>query len=543
MRTLIKNVRIVTGDASEPRQQLCCLAINEGTIECIGQLDDPAITDFQRCAEVELYDLGGHDIMPSFIDGHVHLLQFGISLSKVSLSNCNTLEEVRQVIRSTADEQPHVNRLLFHCWKQSATGSIVDSSMLADLDERPIYIDSHDLHSVWCNEAALNELQVPTNDLPGGKIHRNDAGIPTGLFEDAPVMNIIWPFLTDCLTHEEKLSRLRDAINTYNRAGYTSVIDMAVNEDYWGLLQELYANGELSLRFVAHFLISPMGSADADKAQVERVIQLHKKYNLSTSPEFRIAGIKIICDGVIDACTAAISRPYQSTKEFVQPFWTPEALQRVLAVADGAMLQCALHAIGDEAVTMAINGLESLGTTGRRHRIEHLEVTKPEDAERLGRLGITASIQPVHCDPVQNTEWPPLIGHELCSRAFAYREFLEHGAKIVIGSDAPTAPHQPWNNLFNATTRKSYNKPFGEETMNEQFKLELIDALVATSFGGAYSCFAEGITGSLEVGKRADFIVLDSVGDWVGEPMSLLSCKVVSTWLDGQRIPLRQVGL
>ncbi|KAG7045762.1 amidohydrolase family protein [Colletotrichum scovillei] len=535
MRTLIQNARMITTDTKGPRE-LCCLAVNDHTIQHIGHLDDASIQNFLRHGEeVQIVDLQGRGIMPSFIDGHTHLLQFGISLSKVSLGNCANLEEIRQVIQSTAQEEPDAQRLMFQAWKQSATGSLVSSEMLNDLSERPIYIESHDLHAVWCNAAAVRELEIPDEDIPGGRVHRTADHLPTGLFEDAAVLGIIWPFLTQCLTHEEKLDRLREAIETYNRAGYTSAIDMAVDEDYWNLLRELYEKGELNLRLAVHFLVSPTGSTESDVEQVRHVSQLHEAYNILTSPDFRVAGIKLMCDGVIDSCTAAISEPYKSTGQSVQPYWTAEALSEVLTAADDGMLQVAMHAIGDEAVTMAINGLEALGTTGKRHRIEHLEVTKPEDAKRLGRLGITASIQPVHCDPIQNIDWTPLIGQKLCGRAFAYREFADHGARIAIGSDAPTAPHSPWNNLFNATTRKSYNRPYEEETMNAEFKLTLVQALAATNIGAAYSCFAEDMVGSLEVGKRADFIVLDPIGDWKGEPLSLLSCNVTSTWLGGRK--------
>ncbi|EXF75883.1 amidohydrolase [Colletotrichum fioriniae PJ7] len=202
-----------------------------------------------------MIDLQGRDIMPPFIDGHTHLLQFGISLSKVSLGNFTGLDEIRQIIKSTAYEEPDAERLMFLAWKQSATGSLVSSEMLNNLSERPIYIESHDLHAVWCNAAAVNGLEITDEDIPGGRVHRNADHLPTGLFEDAAVLGIIWPFLTLRLTHEEKLDRLREAIGTYNRAGYTSAIDMAVDEDYWSLLRELYERGELSLHLVVHFLV------------------------------------------------------------------------------------------------------------------------------------------------------------------------------------------------------------------------------------------------------------------------------------------------
>ena len=309
-----------------------------------------------------------------------------------------------------------------------------------------------------------------------------------------------------------------------------------MDEDNWNILCQLWDDDELSLRFGAHFLIVPTDSAEADAAQVDRAKELAQKYKLGNDPKLWIAGIKIICDGVVDGCTAALTHPYLSNGKSVPPIWTPERLRNVLEKADTAGLQCALHAIGDAAVHLAVEGLASLGSAGRRHRIEHLELTSPEDAKRLGELGITASVQPVHLDPEQSTVWPPLIGHDACKRAFAYREFFDHGARLAIGSDAPTAPHPAFNNLFNAVTRRSFRRPDEEDQLNPQFALDLNDALASTSYWAAYSCFAEDFIGGLREGKKADFIIVDSTDDWDTEPSSILKCEVSETWLNGKRV-------
>ena len=208
-------------------------------------------------------------------------------------------------------------------------------------------------------------------------------------------------------------------------------------------------------------------------------------------------------------------------------------LDPVVKRACEAGLQCALHAIGDQAVHNAINVLETHGKAGDRHRIEHLELTAPEDAARLGKLGITASIQPVHADPAILRAWPALLGPERIKRAFAYQEFSDQGAMLAIGSDAPTAPHPPLENLYVATTRKSARYPdAGDLPVNENFKLGIAEAVNAATYGAAYSCFAEKRLGTLEVGKEADFVVVDM--DFVAE--NLLSAKVVETYCAGERV-------
>ncbi|GKT62539.1 amidohydrolase [Colletotrichum tofieldiae] len=537
MKTVFTNARILADQIGRSYPTGTCLVVEDTQISYIGDETDDIITSLSEKDETQQVNLKGQVVIPSFIDAHVHLLQFGISLAKIDLRPCESLTEIQDVIRRTAEERPDAARLLFQGWRHAVTGSDVSASMLDHINTRPIFIDSDDLHSAWCNTAALEEMDIQNRaDPEGGKIHRDKDGFPTGLLEEAAVISIVWPFLGNAMSRKEKLSCLRSAVQEYNKAGYTAVVDMAMDETYWDLLLELQSAEELTLRVAAHFLVMPEKSDEENRAQVERVAQLHKRYNITTSPDLRVAGIKIVCDGVIDGCTAAISHPYLSTGEMVKPTWTPAALQVVLEAADAAHMQCALHAIGDEAVNMAINGLEALGTTGRRHRIEHLELTRPEDAKRLGKLGITASIQPVHLDPEYNQLWPPMIGHESCARAFAYREFHDHGARLAIGSDAPTAPHSPWNNIFNATTRRSFRKPQSEETFNEHFKLELNDVFGATSSGGAYSCFAENIIGGLQVGKKADFVVLEGGAEWNTDLTSLLANHVSELWLGGRLV-------
>jgi predicted amidohydrolase YtcJ len=463
----------------------------------------------------------------------MHLLLFGADLLKISIEHCKSLEEIRDTIRKGASERPDAERLLCSGWMHSMTDSKALASMLDDIDPRPTFVNSKDLHSVWCNSSALRELGVQDmSDPEGGKIHRDSNGDPSGLLDEAAALRIVWPYYAKVTSKEENLQYIREAIKAYNAAGYTGIIELATDEEIWSLVKQLRQEENVTIRMAAHYLITPSKTTEENLAQVDRAISLHEKYNLTTSPDFRIAGIKVICDGVIDACTAALRLPYTSTGIDCPTIWSAEMLRPVVGKADQAGLQCALHAIGDEAVRLAVDTLEACGSPGRRHRIEHLELTRPEEAERLGELGITASIQPVHSDPAILGAWETLLG-DRCSRAFAYREFHDHGALLAIGTDAPTAPHSPLRNLYTATTRKSARKPdAGLSPVNEEFKLDLADAFVAASAGVAYSCFAEKRVGTLEVGKIADFVVLDM--EWTAE--RLLQASVKETWFAGKKV-------
>jgi predicted amidohydrolase YtcJ len=161
-----------------------------------------------------------------------------------------------------------------------------------------------------------------------------------------------------------------------------------------------------------------------------------------------------------------------------------------------------------------------------------LELTTSEDAKRLGQLGITASIQPVHSDPMLFKAWPGLVGPERCKRAFAYKEFLDGGAPIAIGTDAPTAPHMPFPNLYNATTRRSALETESDKTVNPHFGLGLVESATAATTGAAYARFADDWTGSLKKGLFADFLVVDM--QWT--PETLLEARVCQTWYRGMKV-------
>jgi predicted amidohydrolase YtcJ len=467
----------------------------------------------------------------------MHLLLFGSSLTKISLEHCTSLSDIRRTIRAAAAANPNAPRLFCRGWMHAMTDGQALASMLDDLDPRPIFIDSKDLHSAWCNTAALRELGVEGMEDPaGGVIHRDQDGRPSGLLSEAAAVNIVWPHVANVATAEEKMGFVRAAVRAYNAAGYTGVVEMATDENVWSTMLALREREEVSLRLAAHWIITPAASVEECLAQVDRAIELHATYNARSSPDFRIAGIKVICDGVVDACTAALLQPYAAgagdREVNCEPLWPADMLRAVVAKADAAGLQCALHAIGDATVRLAIDTLAEVGTPGRRHRIEHLELTAPEDAARLGQLGITASIQPVHADPAILRAWPRLLGEERCARAFAYAEFAAHKAPLAIGTDSPTAPHLPLRNLYTATTRRSAREPDDTTTVNPQFKLSLLQAVSAATAGSAYSCFADGFTGSLEVGKKADFAVVEM--EWEAE--KLLEASVCETYFDGRRV-------
>lgn len=510
----------------------CVVADSEGKIIHVGQLGDSQVTQAGESGATR-QDMQSRIVLPGFFDGHIHLLSLGQSLKSVPLSHCQNLEDIRTVIREYAAANPDLPRIVCKGWMVSMTPGKVTSAMLDDLDPRPIFVDEKSLHATWCNTAALEELAIAdTPDPVGGTIERDVDGNATGLLMESCVMLIIWPHIAKVASMEDKFAAIKGAVQLLNADGYTGAVDMALDENALEAIQELRKTAELPFRLAAHWLVAPKKDPAETMAQVDRAIELHRTLNAEKSPDFRIAGIKIICDGIIDACTAALIEPYSSNGVECESLWKPEELAPIVKRADEAGLQCALHAIGDYTARMAIDALEQHATVGRRHRIEHLELVMPKDAARLGKLGITASIQPVHSDPAILRAWPSLLGEDRCSRAFAYKDFADGGAVLALGSDSPTAPHDPLKNIYTATTRKSAREPALANAVNPHFALGLSAAIAGATAGSTYSCFADDVTGKLEVGLSADFAVVDM--EWNAE--SLLGARVEQTWFKGKKV-------
>lgn len=475
----------------------------------------------------------------------------GGSLNKVNMLG-KTIAQVQQSLVAARISDPQCTRILGRSFLFDALGTKPHARYIDDVvADIPVFIDSSDLHSTWLNTAAIHALGITseTPDPKGGSFEKDSDGRLTGLFLETATAEYVWPYLASQLTLEQRLKYLDDAFQSYLSTGVTGATEMALEPLDLEALEIYYTRHDntLPLRITAHWLVSPSGTA-TDRA--ERVMQAvdHRRRLAPLAPWLRIAGIKIISDGVVDSCTAYCSKPYFDNT-LASPIWPREELLETVALADKHGLQVAIHAIGDAAVDQAIDAIEhAIQVNGpsetRRHRIEHLEVVTSSAIKRLTRLGIIASLQPVHADPIYLPNWQKMLGYDArIDRAFPWSEYVDADCQIAFGSDAPTAPHHCLPGIYTAITRQSGVDPTLAASDDPRTRalskwcVSLDVAIRNYTLGSAYACRADGYSGSLEPGKSADFCILDidPFRDGV-ETLRRAQEAVVQTWMAGKLV-------
>lgn len=507
-RTLYTNAAVFTADGAPAE----AFVVEGSQFIHVGDEAGARIAAGKGAAEV---DLEGRFVLPGFVDAHTHLLMTGQALQKVQLRDAASLAELQQRLRdaAAASDAP---RILGAGWLHSALDGQPPTRQLLDaaVPDRPVYLDANDLHSVWVNSAALAELGID-NDTPdpiGGRIGRDPGtGEADGMLYETAVQQIIWPALAAQATDQDRDAQLEEAFANYLAVGVTSAVDMAVQDDDLAAFRRAMErrNGTLPIRVKGHLLVARHEAESDNLAQVAKAAWLAAELH---SDWLQICGIKLMVDGVIDSCTAAMKEPYADGSS-AEPVWDRASLTPVVVAADAAGLQIALHAIGDEASDIALDALEEAyrrnGPRDRRHRIEHLETVTEANVSRLAALGVVASMQPVHADPAIQDTWRSMLGDHRCERAFPWTEFTEAGATLALSTDAPTAPHQPLPNMYIAATRRSALDPALDANL-PRYALELADAFCHATRDAAYSCRAEDRQGRIATGYLADFTVLDT---------------------------------
>lgn len=538
--TIYRNATVFTADGGDPAD---AFAVTDGLFSAVGTLDDVRATvTAATTGDVTETDLDGRFVMPGFIDSHTHLDSFGTSLDGVQLRDCSALTEIRATLMQWHDAHPDAERVVGGGWLFDAVGETHPTAAMIDevLPDIPVYLVANDVHSTWVNTAALAEAGVDadTPDPVGGEIARDGDGQATGMLYETAGRVYGRDFVDGLLTDADHVRAVDKAFATYLSAGVTGATDMALTTIEVTALRSILArDGRLPFPVTGHVLMIAHDDPAENLAQVDRAVALRDE--LAASGEdtwFRIAGVKFIMDGVIDACTATMCHPYANGTN-ADPIWDSGRILPVAAAADAAGLQIAMHAIGDRTSEIALDALEYCAQqngvrTSARHRVEHLETVTDRTIERMAALGVTASMQPVHSDPAIMDNWKAVLGDERQEQGFPWHKFRRSGVPLTLGTDAPTAPHEALGNLYIALTGGSSLQP-DLPPYHPERAFSPAEALTALTAGGAYAGHMDSTTGRIRPGLRANFVELD-INPLQSDPRALLEARVLTTRVLGE---------
>ena len=374
--------------------------------------------------------------------------------------------------------------------------------------DRPVFLVGYDGHTSWANSKALALAGIDKNtpNPANGAIVRDPkTGEATGALKESA--GGLVGKLVPKLARAEKLAALRAGIHWANENGLTRVHSAGGDFEELDLYDELRRQGDLTLRMYIAYFLNPPELRPKDLSAIE---DARKKY---TGDWLSGGVVKMMIDGVVESHTAAMLEPYTddpSTKGKL--FWEPGKYKVAVAELDKRGLQLFTHAIGDYAVRTALDAYENAEnvnhTRDRRPRIEHIETVTATDIPRFGKLGVIASMQPLHAYPDEDTlrVWAGNNGPDRASRAWAWNSIANAGGHLAFGSDWNVVTLNPWEGLQMAVTRQTKEgTPAGGWLPQERVTLE--QAIEAYTLGAAYAGRRENTEGSIEPSKLADLII------------------------------------
>jgi predicted amidohydrolase YtcJ len=542
---IVKNARVFTGQYSVGRQSpqnlptmVSCLACSSGTIVYVG---DEAGTLALKGPKTKVLDLGGKLVLPGFHDCHVHLCEGGLEHNYCQLSGSKTKQAALLRLKAYAakhDKEPGSTWL-------KASGlplPAVKTSPLtrSDIDKiestRPVIIYSEDAHSLWLNTRALQlaKIDEKTSTPEAGVIEHEKDGSPNGCLREEAM-----ELITDIVPVEplqDRAKALKKAVLLANSLGITSIQDAHAREDFLSTYFELAKKNELNLKVVAALHTAP-SFKDSD---FDHLVELREKY---TTGNLKATSAKIFADGVIETHTAAMLEPYSNDKNNSGTLYSPpEQLKSMVQALDKRGFQVHIHAIGDRAVRSALDAFEAAKSVGgaaydeHRHQMAHLEVVQKNDIPRFKKLGVIANFQAYWAfnDPYMTELTVPAMGPERMKLIYPIHSVLTSGARLAAGSDWTVSTLNPLKAMQIAVTRKPPDNPSAKVLLPEE-RVKLKDILAAYTTGGAYANHSEDKTGSLTVGKAADFIVLDR-NIFAIKPELLGQTRVLKTYVDGNLV-------
>lgn len=519
---IITNAAILTMDRTRPKAE--AIAVSGNRISALGT---HAEVMREKGASTRVIDAGGGSVIPGFVEGHMHLFAGAAELSHLQLFGTRGFDELKARTEAFIRSNPGDDLII---------GEQADYIILGEhepltrhhldriVKDRPILVFSPDHHTAWANTIALQKAGLLKGKKcgPGNEVVMGADGLAAGELREGeaigPVRDLSKKGMRDRLglvtggepdpypskaEFETDLETMRHGLKHAARHGITFIQNMDGNIYTLELLEELQRRGELSARVKVPFHFKNF----MDLGVLEKASQMAARWN---SDMLSSGFVKMFVDGVIDSGTGVMVDDYSDNPGWKgEPLFAPERFAAIAVEADRRGLQIAVHAIGDGAVRIVLDGYEAaLKANGRRdsrHRVEHVEVIHPDDIPRFAEMGVIASMQPPHPPGNHGLPLEPYlsrIGEGRWPYAFAWKALREAGARLVFGTDWPVSDIDPMWSLQSAMTRGRWNDQMPDNRQS------LDQAIRSYTEDGAYVGFMEGKTGVLKEGMLADICAL-----------------------------------
>lgn len=510
------------------------LAVRDGRIVAVGGAPEIGRLAGPRTRVIELR---GRTVTPGFQDAHMHPIHAGLARGRCELHGAEGLDRYLAIVAGYAAAHPNAEWILGGGW--SMTDFPDGLARREDLDrvvpDRPVYLPNRDVHDAWVNSRALELAGIDrdTPDPPDGSIARGPDGTPIGTLHEG-AMDLV-SRLAPAAGADEMRAALLDSQRYLHSLGITAWQDAWVTEEDHATYLALAGSGELTARVV--------GALWWDRARgMDQIDELVERRATGCLGRYAATSVKLMVDGVVEHQSAAMLEPYfdghgRRTGDTGLLFIEPETLNAAVARLDALGFQPHFHALGDRAVRVALDAVETArranGWTDTRPHLAHLQAVHPDDLPRFRQLGALANTQTlwaVH-EPQMDELTIPVLGPEVSARQYPLRSLRRHGATLVMGSDWAVSTPDPFLQMAVAVTRVA-GEEWGLDPFMPEEAIELTDALTAFTAGSAYANHLDQ-AGSLVPGKLADLAVLDrDLFDSASGPIE--RTRVVATLVEGE---------
>lgn len=532
---ILTNAQVYTVNSEQPWAE--AVAVRGDQIVYVGDAESALKWNGDT---TRILDLDGQMLLPGFQDSHLHLLYGGESIRSCDLSDAHTAQSLRETLLACGEEpgQGEDNWIVAGVWdRTSFPGGEPPGGFLDELfPDVPVSVTASDGHSLWANARAMRIAGIDKNTLnpPNGVIFRHpETAEPTGVLSGS-AMQLLADFIP-LPSQQENMQSIAEAIRMAHSFGITSAIEPGLNIEQAAAFHALADQNTLGMRL--QLCLAPIGW-EIDQFGME-VFDFLEQVPEAASPLITQDCVKIFIDGALEAKTAAMIEPYLGDPEPFPTFYELDELVPILRGLDERGVSAHLHAIGDAATGLALEGFAAARPVDgfkSRPLITHLQFVTDTNTPRFGELGVAASFSPLwmYQDDFTLQIYPQLVGMEKNLSAYPVKAIADGGGRLLGSSDWSVSSMDPLLGIETAITRQD---PISNEgaPLGESQRLDLATMIAAYTINVAWAMGRDAETGSIEVGKKADLVVLDK-NLFELSPYEISDAKVTRTIFAGETV-------